>query len=221
MPTSYHGNISEIIDIIIKLDPQKILDIGPGFGKFGVLCREYLEFWDGRNNSKNWIRTIDAIEIFADYINPVHKFIYNNIYIGDAFDIIPTMQTKYDLILLIDVLEHLEKDKGEIFINKCLEKSNNVLISMPRDPSEQAEAFGNKFEHHVSKWSKQELKRLVCTYLFSSNKSFIVLISNKATIKLIKKYHFIEKFRPFNFLRSIPYSQKIESRVKNWLEANE
>ena len=36
------------MDINIALKPFSILDIGSGFGKYGVLCREYLELWDGR-----------------------------------------------------------------------------------------------------------------------------------------------------------------------------
>ena len=48
MPSSQYYHISKIMEMIISLNPKSVLDIGSGFGKFGVLCREYLELWDGR-----------------------------------------------------------------------------------------------------------------------------------------------------------------------------
>ena len=48
MPSSQYYHISKIMEMIISLDRKSVLDIGSGFGKFGVLCREYLELWDGR-----------------------------------------------------------------------------------------------------------------------------------------------------------------------------
>lgn len=205
MPTSNHRNISKIIDIVIKLEPKKVLDIGSGFGKFGVLCREYLELWDS-DEYLNWTRTIDTIEIYSDYINPIHKFIYNNIYIGDASEIVRTLP-KYDLILVIDVLEHFEKERGKIFIEECLHVSKSLLISLPQYPSEQHEVFGNKSESHISKWTKEELKRMGCTCFLRSDDHFIVLISNEKTIRTIKNAVLREKFRfLLKYQQYIPFS---------------
>lgn len=186
MPTSSCRNIGVIVDTITRLNPNKILDIGPGFGKFGVLCREYLELLDGRNEYKSWTRKVDCIEIFSEYLTDLHRFVYDNIYVGNASEIIGTLD-QYDLILIIDVLEHFEKENGILFVNKCLNKSKNVLISIPKNISEQSDAFGNEFEIHKSKWSKNELKNLGNTYFVVSDESFIVLISDEETIRLMNK----------------------------------
>ena len=50
MPSSQHYHISKIMDLIISVKPFSVLDVGSGFGKYGVLCRKYLELWDGRDN---------------------------------------------------------------------------------------------------------------------------------------------------------------------------
>jgi 16S rRNA G1207 methylase RsmC len=42
MPTSNYEAISKILGEILVLDPRSVLDVGPGKGKYGVLCREYL-----------------------------------------------------------------------------------------------------------------------------------------------------------------------------------
>ena len=58
MPSSQHYHISKIMDLIININPMSILDIGTGFGKYGVLCREYLELWDGRHNYSQFLRAL-------------------------------------------------------------------------------------------------------------------------------------------------------------------
>jgi len=111
MPSSQHYHISKIMDNIIALKPKSILDIGTGFGKYGALCREYLELWDGRQKYE-FTRRIDGVEVFGKYITPLHKFVYNNIFSEDIIELIDRLDFKYELVLLIDVLEHFNKDQG-------------------------------------------------------------------------------------------------------------
>jgi hypothetical protein len=44
MPTSYYVQISTTIQIIQDINPKSVLDVGAGFGKYGVLCRKMLDF---------------------------------------------------------------------------------------------------------------------------------------------------------------------------------
>ena len=60
---------------------------------------------------------IDGIEACPEYITPHHKLIYNNIYIGDALNIIHTIKQNYDLILLIDIFEHFSYEYFPQFIH--------------------------------------------------------------------------------------------------------
>jgi len=46
MPTSHPFQLDDIVQLIIETAPLSILDIGVGFGKYGLLAREYLEIWD-------------------------------------------------------------------------------------------------------------------------------------------------------------------------------
>ena len=86
MPSSQHQQISKIIDYVMTIDPKSVLEIGVGFGKYGLLCREYLEFWKGDVDwqlpiKENWERRIDGIEAFESYINKHQDYIYDNLYI--------------------------------------------------------------------------------------------------------------------------------------------
>jgi hypothetical protein len=43
------------------------MEIGVGFGKYGLLLREYLEIWGEGEVYEDWLRKIDGIEIFEAY----------------------------------------------------------------------------------------------------------------------------------------------------------
>lgn len=153
MPTSWYQAISDILEQVEKEKPESILDIGVGFGKYGLMVREVLELPYERYNKEQWIINIEGIEAFEKYKNPIHDHVYNKIYYGDAAKIIKELP-KYDCILLIDVLEHFEKEEGKKFIKELMAHTNkSLIISTPRYPAKQEEYLGNKYEEHKSKWS--------------------------------------------------------------------
>lgn len=177
MPTSHSNQINEIVHIIRMVNPQKLLDIGIGFGKYGFLAREYLELWDGREKYNDWKRKIDGIEIFEDYITDLQRFIYNTIFIGNAIDILPNLKEHYDLILLIDVLEHFNKEDGIKLLKECIEHSDNILISVPNDIGNQKDAFGNIYETHKFQWETKHFTEISKDlFFFKSQKSLMIYI---------------------------------------------
>ena len=147
------------MDLIISVKPFSVLDVGSGFGKYGVLCREYLELWDGRYEYE-FLRRIDGVEVFENYITPLHKYIYNNIYTENIINLVNNLDYSYDLVLLIDVLEHFSKEEGISLLNNLLKKNKGILVSTPKKPSPQQDVFGNAFEIHKSLWKKGELSTL-------------------------------------------------------------
>ena len=169
------------MDIVIALKPFSVLDIGSGFGKYGVLCREYLELWDGRREYK-FLRRIDGVEVFENYITPLHKFIYNNIYTENITELIKKIDYKYDLVLLIDVLEHFTKEEGTWLLNTLLSKNKGIIIGTPKNPSNQKDTFDNVFETHKSIWKKDELTSFGKYYLIPDNISFIIYITKDKQI---------------------------------------
>src|SRR4051812_22928392 len=60
MPTSFVDHITPIMRYVMQRNPDTILDIGAGYGKYGLLCREYIDKWP-------WTKVIDAVEAF-DYL---------------------------------------------------------------------------------------------------------------------------------------------------------
>ncbi len=173
--------------MIISLRPNSVLDVGSGYGKFGVLCREYLELWDGRQKYE-FKKRIDCVEVFKEYITPLHKYIYNNIYNNNILDLITNLDYGYDLILLIDVLEHFEKEEGSNLLKTLVKNNNGVLISTPKNPSPQKDAFGNIHETHRSRWTNNDLRSIGECYFIDDSVSLICYMSkDKVLINKLRK----------------------------------
>lgn len=108
MPTSDYHNINAILAIVTNLRPKKVLDVGCGFGKYGVLLREYLDVWQERLLPKEWKADLVGIEAYERYHNPVYDFVYSKVHLGEAQRVLPTLED-FDVILIADVIEHLKK----------------------------------------------------------------------------------------------------------------
>lgn len=180
MPTSYHGQISTILDIVLSQEPKIILDVGIGFGKYGVLLREMLDISNERYSKDKWEVIIDGIEGYKDYKNPIYEYVYNKVYFGFVQEIIKNLERDYDLILMIDVLEHFDKNEGEKIISMLLKKCKNLLLCTPAIPSEQS-YLDNDLEKHKSLWKisdfkKYKVKKVEILPMTAFNSSLILLL---------------------------------------------
>lgn len=186
MPSSHPFQIHEIVMLVKTLDPLSLLDIGVGFGKYGFLAREYLELWDGREKYLEWRRRIDGVEGCAEYITSLQRLIYNNIYLGNAQAVLPTLQFRYDLILLIDVIEHFTKEEGRAILKQCQRLGKNMIISTPKDTIMREGTFGNPLEAHVSQWTLDDFRPLGNYFVVNNQKSLLVFIGEDAAALLGK-----------------------------------
>src|SRR5205814_7486601 len=128
MPSSRPNTIPTVIHLVRQLKPQSILDVGVGFGKWGHLFREYTDIVEaerdpGRYERKNWQVKIDGIEGHAGYLTDMHRYLYNEIHLGDACELIKKL-TSYDLIFMGDVIEHFEKQTGLQLLRDAFDRCN-------------------------------------------------------------------------------------------------
>ena len=154
MPCSRPSALARMCNRIMEKNPMSILDIGIGFGKFGFLAREYTDVRLGRYF--NWKTRIDGIEIFEKYITQLQRDIYDNIYIGDAIDILPTLD-RYDMIICSDVLEHFSEKDGAALLDSIRGKSRFSMIATPVKVLQQEALYDNEHERHLSAWSEEIL----------------------------------------------------------------
>jgi peptidylprolyl isomerase len=165
MPSSRPSALAQMCNRIMEKNPMSVLDIGVGFGKFGFLAREYTDVRLGRYF--DWKTRIDGIEIFEKYITHLQRQIYDNIYIGNAIDILPTLN-QYDMIICSDMLEHLNSKDGLLLLDLIRKKSKFAMIATPVRVLQQEAIYNNEYERHISVWPREELKKWGDVYKFDN-----------------------------------------------------
>ena len=114
----------EVIDKELKnLKPTKILEIGTAVGYSAMCFSEYL----GENGKIDTIeRDIERIKEAKENIKKVGEEDKINIYEGDAVEILPTLNDKYDMIFI-----DAAKGKYPFFLNEALRMlaDNGVIFA--------------------------------------------------------------------------------------------
>jgi hypothetical protein len=145
MPTSDYHAVSSIMGEIQRLSPASVLELGVGFGKFGVLCREILDARFGRCRRDQWQTLIHGWEIWREYDNPCWD-VYDQV-VRANFANAPF--TEFDLVLMIDSLEHLSPDSGRSLLRDLVKHNRHVIVSVPNGRMDQGETYGNAAEAHL------------------------------------------------------------------------
>lgn len=154
MPSSASESIPYLIDFIRKHRPdlKSVLDVGIGFGKVGFLLREY---FDVKNHSafkpSDWHLHLTGVDIYDDYLSELQHLLYDEIIIGDIFEVLPDLK-QYDLAVLSDVLEHLDKDEGHQLIKSLFKHASDIIITTPVGFLDHPAKGDNPHEAHKSGW---------------------------------------------------------------------
>ena len=170
MPTCDPRLLSPVMQKIVVIQPKRVLELGIGMGKWGVLLREYTDVWWGRMRGSEQSTVIDGIEIFEGYRNPLWD-VYDSIKIGNVLDLLPWMPD-YDIILCLELLEHLPKAVGISFIQLVLKKCNWLFLSYTN--SHQGAAWGNEHEKHISTWAPEEIPNSVRLASFGMSELMLI-----------------------------------------------
>lgn len=159
MGTSNWQNISYCVELIRLVSPAKVLDVGVGFGRWGMICREFLDVWQGKVFRDQWTTRVEGIEVFERNIDVYHACFYDHIYRADAYELLVQQKAlnDYDLVILGDVLEHFAKPEANQLLRACWDISRYVLLNVPIGSDwPQGSEYGNVYETHRSEWSEDE-----------------------------------------------------------------
>lgn len=124
---------------------NNILDIGAGSGTYYKLLSPIKKFkWTAVEGWNSYIKEFNLSEMYDEIYNEdVRNFVWKE---------------KYDLVIAGDILEHMSKQDAEILVEKILDNSNTLIISIPITHMPQEEINGNPYEFHVKDdWSHQEV----------------------------------------------------------------
>ena len=166
MGTSNWHNIPFCIEGLMKIAPKAILNVGIGYGRWGMVVREFCELWSWRLKPSEWQIRIEGIEAFSENIEEYHRHFYNKIHVGDFRQIVSSLPTNWSVVIFGDVIEHFEKNEGQASLQWALKASDYVMVNVPLgDNWPQSDIYGNSFERHLSVWALEDFDALpVCRY---------------------------------------------------------
>lgn len=147
MPSSNVYLAPQIVTMAAEVRPRAVLDVGPGHGKYGVLFREYVR-----------PRRLDAVEAEERYPDqfPWLDVIYDDLRVADVTTMADDELDAYDLVLMIDVLEHLDEAAGAALLSRI---RGRIIVCTPRDFFQNPEADdGWESERHRSLWDARTIE---------------------------------------------------------------
>jgi hypothetical protein len=211
MPSSFLYQIVPVMNAVIELDPRSILDIGVGWGKYALLCREYLETPGPDGNLLSFERRIDGIEVYEKYLNPVQRSLYSSLYVGNALEVTASLSRRYDLALLIDVLEHFSQADGVRLLERLSCVADGILIAMPKEYA-QSGSFPNPYERHLFLWSLPALSRIAPVgQILDQKASFICYLGKPERVDAFNRRFFSRRYRKVpSWWRDRMVRQKVE-----------
>lgn len=162
--------ISPVIKLLVVNKPQKIMDVGVGYGKYGFLSRLYLELEP--YNRDSWQTIIDGIEVFPKYI--LTEQFYNVIF---SKNVTEHVIEGYDVVLLLDVLEHMEKEEALTLLTKIIDKNHAVIVTTPFGFRKQESVAANDYQIHKCGFELKDFRALglktktIDTMIFAHSKN--------------------------------------------------
>ena len=133
--------------------PIRVLDVGPGWGKYGVLVREYVDP----------AAEVRAVEAWDPYVTARLRAIYDDVVTADVTDAVTRPESGTgrtvlrllewaDVVLAVDVLEHMPKADGLAVIDLV---PGHLVFSTPRDFFDTGPGLPPS-EAHVSHWTPDD-----------------------------------------------------------------
>ena len=114
----------EVIDKILKeIKPTRILEIGTAVGYSAMCFSEYLQPNGKIDTIERDVERIEEAKLNIEKVGVKDKI---NVYEGDAVEILPTLNEKYDVVFI-----DAAKGKYPFFLKEALRmiKSNGVILA--------------------------------------------------------------------------------------------
>lgn len=171
-----------------------VLDIGIGWGKFGILCREYLSSnYDAmKTDEDDWEFRLDGVEICQNYIMKYIHALYTHVWPIDVRDFCNEPEVwihpwSWDLVLMIDVLEHISKEDGHKVLQTLLEYTRWLVISVPTKLIPQNVKVYHPQEQHLCCWQLEDLDPYAIDEVIENDWNLLVILRGKFWEKIQPK----------------------------------
>jgi len=144
------GKIVHTLNYCLKselVDCQTVLDLGCGPSSPIQFCKN--------------IKYSVGVEIFPQYLSESKKRHIHTKYLDKDFLKLKFAKNSFDAVIMIEVLEHLDKKDGlEIIKRASMWAKKKIIISTPNGYFPMDEVDQNLYQKHRSGWNVSELSKL-------------------------------------------------------------
>jgi cyclopropane fatty-acyl-phospholipid synthase-like methyltransferase len=146
MPYSSESGKAYIRNIVGRIKHDRMLDIGCGSGTYAKM------FPDAR-----WT----GVEVWEPYIDEFNlNDLYEEIILADARSVRLATLGRFDVAMLGDVLEHMEKQDAQDLLERVKAIADTVIVSIPIGHYPQDAYNGNPHERHITdNWTHEDFLR--------------------------------------------------------------
>lgn len=134
-----------------------ILDLGIGFGFYGATIRQWFDA--GVKPYRSYLMGVEGFGQYRSACWGLYDYVHQTTI--QAYLSMPLSQTdRFDTILLMDVIEHFEKEEGQRVVEQIkarLKPNGLFFVATPGIWCEQGAVYGNELERHLSLWTQEDL----------------------------------------------------------------
>jgi len=147
--------LREIYPSVLKDFPERVCDLGCGRGVWGYLTRFILSSY--RPDKEAYLIGVD---IHRPYLEFVRKYkVYDDIILASVTQL-PFKDKSINVILTIELIEHLSKDEGLVFLDEvervCTDK---IVLTTPNGFWSRKGSLDIPPEVHRSGWHVKDFKK--------------------------------------------------------------
>ncbi|MBF0627504.1 MAG: class I SAM-dependent methyltransferase [Magnetococcales bacterium] len=146
MPDSFKVFDVMVTELVRKMKPTTFLDIGCGYGKYGMILRSEMP---------SCVRV--GVEVEPQYVSRFRlDLLYNEIRVIDAASLVRGDNNQnFDLVVIGDCIEHMPKSQGIDLLNFLTYRSKCIVVLAPEFMT-QNNLNGVDSEAHISVWSRAD-----------------------------------------------------------------
>ncbi|MHB8955861.1 MAG: class I SAM-dependent methyltransferase [Pirellulaceae bacterium] len=157
MPIGSYTFVPEIAAYLEKQHPRTVLDLGIGAGFYAAVVRQW-----GDQGVRPWQTYLIGVESWIPYRNPLWD-LYNVVVTTPIESFLQSLRHTYELILLLDVIEHFEPDAGLRVLERtrqALTPKGRLYVGTPAVFMPQGIGNKNTHETHRSLWTSSDFQQL-------------------------------------------------------------